>query len=249
MMFSMSEDTTQVVQNEGEQTPTNTETQPTEQTPKEETVGDTLAEVSTEKKVPDVVPYSRLSAEVKKRKELESQLADLTSRAKEENLSNRDVDADLSKIAEEYGLDQTGLDKVAKAIKGQLAADMEERLRPITEREANTRKEQIFNQHFTRAMENLPDLKDVVNPEVIKQLAYNPANANKTYTQLIQETYGGMVKGRETLESTVPRGGNFDGAFDYSRAKTDPTYFDHIMTSPTLKAKYNEAMRQEMSRR
>jgi len=248
-MYFMSEETTQVVQNEGEATPTNTETQPTAQTPKEETVGDTLAEVSTEKKVPDSVPYSRLQKEVQKRKELESQLADLTTRAKDEQLSNRDVDADLAKIADEYGLDQAGLDKVAKAIKGQLSADMEERLRPITERDAQARREQVFNQHFNRAMENLPDLKDVVNPEVIKQLAFNPANANKTYTQLIQDAYGNMVKGRETLESTVPRGGNFDGAFDYGKAKTDPTYFEHIMSSPTLKDKYNAAMREEMSKR
>ena len=242
----MSEDTTQVVQNEGEATPTNTEPQPTVA---EATVGDTLADVSTEKKVPDSVPYSRLQKEVQKRKELEAQLAELTTRAKDEQLSNRDVDADLAKIADEYGLDQAGLDKVAQAIKGQLSADMEERLRPITERETQARKEQIFNQHFTKAMEGLSELKDVVNPEVIKQLAFSPANANKTYTQLIQETYGNMVKGRETLESTVPRGGNFDGAFDYGKAKTDPAYFEHIMASPTLKAKYNESMRQEMARR
>lgn len=236
-------DATQAVNNEVETTTENQEAT-ADVVSSEPTVGETLVSPEVKKAV-DSVPLSRLNKEIAKRKELEERLATLESQATYK--SDAQVDADINSIAEEFNLDANALNKVAAVIKRQTEQDLEERFRPITEREEMSRKETLFNQHFSKAMENLPEFKDIVNPEVIKQLAFNPTNGGKTFSQLIQETYGPALKGRETVETTVPRGGA-TGDFDINRAKSDPSYFKEVMANPTLKAKYNDALLQQVSR-
>ena len=223
----------------------NNEVETTTQTPEvtEETVGSTLE--SETKKVPDEIPYERFKKVNDKVKSLERELEELKSKPHQ---STAEVDADLQGIANEYNLDPEALSKIASAIKKEVSADAAEKLRPITEREELARKESIFQQHFARALENMPEYKGVVNPEVIKQLAFNPANSNKTYSQLIQDAYGNVVKGRDTVETTVARGGNTNGELDMKRAKNDPTYFKEVMSNPALKEKYNEGILAEASR-
>lgn len=230
-------DATQAVNNEVETT-----TQ-TPDAPVEETVGATLE--SETKKVPDEIPYERFKKVNDKVKSLERELEELKSKPHQ---STAEVDADLQGIASEYNLDPEALSKIASAIKKEVSADAAEKLRPITEREELARKESIFQQHFARALENMPEYKGVVNPEVIKQLAFNPANSNKTYSQLIQDAYGNVVKGRDTVETTVARGGNTNGELDMKRAKSDPAYFKEVMSNPALKEKYNEGIIAEASR-
>jgi hypothetical protein len=244
-------DATQAVNNEVESTTSNQDETTAEvlqnvspETPKEATVGETLVSQEVKKAV-DSVPLSRLNKEIAKRKELEERLAEVEAQASQK--TNAQVDADIDSIAEEFNLDPAALNKIAQVIKKQAESEIEEKLRPLTEREEMSRKEALFNQHFAKAMENLPELKDVVNPEVIKQLAFSPANGGKTFSQLILETYGHALKGRDTVETTVPRGGA-TGEVDYSRAKSDPAYFKEIMANPTLKQKYNDALLKEVSR-
>lgn len=223
----------------------NNEVETTTQTPEvtEETVGSTLE--SETKKVPDEIPYERFKKVNDKVKSLERELEELKSKPHQ---STAEVDADLQGIASEYNLDPEALSKIASAIKKEVSADAAEKLRPITEREELARKESIFQQHFARALENMPEYKGVVNPEVIKQLAFNSANSNKTYSQLIQDAYGNVVKGRDTVETTVARGGNTNGELDMKRAKNDPAYFKEVMSNSALKDKYNEAIIAEASR-
>lgn len=230
-------DATQAVNNEAETTAQTVET------PVEETVGATLE--SETKKVPDEIPYERFKKVNDKVKTLERELEELKSKPHQ---STAEIDADLEGIASEYNLDAGVLTKIAAAIKKEVSADAAEKLRPITEREELARKEAVFQQHFTRALENMPEYKGVVNPSVIKQLAFNPDNSNKTYSQLIQEAYGNVVKGRDTVETTVPRGGNTSGELDIKRAQTDPAYFKEVMSNPVLKEKYNEGVLKEASR-
>lgn len=234
-------DASQAVNNEME---TTIQTEEAVANTKEATVGETLVSEEVKKAV-DTVPISRLNKEISKRKELEDRLAALEANASSK--SNVQVDADIESIAAEFNLDPNALNKVAAVIKRQAESDIEEKLRPLTEREEMSRKESLFNQHFAKAMENLPEFKDVVNPEVIKQLAFNAANGGKTFSQLIQETYGHSIRGRETVETTIPRGGA-TGDFDISRAKSDPAYFKEVMANPTLKQKYNDALMREVSR-
>lgn len=236
-------DATQAVNNEVETTTQNQEDTTVATAAAEETVGATLE--ATEKKVPDSVPLSRLNKEIQKRKDLEARLEQLE---RQPSKPSAEVDADIETIAKENNLDADVLNKIANAIKKNTAAEIEEKLRPLTEREEQARKEAVFSQHFSRAMENMPEYKGVVNAEVIRQLAFNPANGNKTYAQLIQETYGNVIKGRDTVETTTPRGGNTSGELDMKRAKSDASYFREIMSNPTLKEKYNTNILNEAAR-
>jgi len=81
-----------------------------------------------------------------------------------------------------------------------------------------------------------------VNAEVIKALAFNPANANKTYKQLLEEAYGNAITGRRTVETTVPRGGAKDTKLDMQRARTDTAYRREVLADPELKKQYNEGI-------
>jgi hypothetical protein len=240
------DDVTQTVNNEVEKTTENEAETNETKVATEETIGGTLgAEV---KNVVDSIPRSSLNKEIERRKELEHQLETLRKETESGKKTSAEVDEDIETIAKENGLDVDVLNKIASAIKKTAAADIEEKLRPLTEREENSRKEAIFNQHFNRALENMPEYKGVVNPEVIRQLAFLPANGNKTYAQLIQETYGNVTKGRDTVETTVARGGNTDGELDFARARKDTSYFKDVMANPVLKEKYNSKILEEASR-
>jgi len=59
---------------------------------------------------------------------------------------------------------------------------------------------------------------------VIKALAFNPANKNKTYSQLLDEAYGNALTGRRTIETTTPRGGAKDTKVDMQRAQSDEAF-------------------------
>ena len=70
--------------------------------------------------------------------------------------------------------------------------------------------EAAFATGLEKALQNAPEYRDVVNVSVIKALAFNPANANKTYRQLLEEAYGNAITGQRTVETTTPRGGAKD---------------------------------------
>lgn len=218
--------------------PETTENQ--EQETPEEEKEETIGEAFSEKKETDHIPKARLDKEIARRKELEGALAELQEKATQQDLSKSEISSDLTALAKEHDIDPSFLNKLAGAIKSQAEADFEERLKPFTEKEKQAKQDAAFKQGFDRAMANLQDLKDVVNPAVIKSLSLDPANSKKTFTQLIEEAYGNTVPGRKTVEKAVPRGGNASGQLDYARAKRDPDYFKEVMADPVMKKQYND---------
>lgn len=170
-----------------------------------------------EKKKVDSVPLARLNKEIQKRKELEKQLEEMRGELEE--------DPDVDDVEE-----QPEVKKLA------------ERLESIEQKERMAKMETAFTQGLNKALENAPEYKDVVNVEVIKALAFNPANANKTYKNLLEEAYGNAISGRRTVETTVPRGGAKDTKLDRERAKTDTAYRREVLADPELRAQYNEGL-------
>lgn len=59
----------------------------------------------------------------------------------------------------------------------------------IYELERQARIDAAFRKYFALAMDTLPQYKDIVDSAVIKELSLEPANGNKTLSQLIIETY------------------------------------------------------------
>lgn len=196
------------------------EEQTTEQTPEEaEPSVAELHKETAEVKKPTEVPLSRLNKEIQRRKEVEAELKALRAELE----SDGDVEADDIE-------DEPEVKKLAQ------------KLEQIEERERRAKLEATFMQHLNKALENAPEYKDIVNVEVIKALAFNPANANKTYSQLIQEAYGNAVTGRRTIETTTPRGGAKDGKVDIQRAARDAEYRREVLADPELKRQYNESL-------
>lgn len=208
--------------------------QPTQEA--QETVGEVLKQ---EEEKPETVSLAKFMKEKRARQELEAQIADLQTKANE-GATKTEIATDLKALAEEHNIDAGFLSKLAKAIEAQAEARIEERLKPITEKEKQAKIDSAFQAGFGKAMENMPEYQEIVNPDVIKTLSLNPNNANKTFRQLIEETYGNALGGRKTIEKAVPRGGNASGELDYNRAKRDSAYYKEVMADPVLKSQYND---------
>lgn len=215
---------------------------------KEETAGQILenANPQGQKKEdePRLVPESALIDLKKENKQLRKDFNDLAKRI-EQGASNVEISDDLKALAEEYEIQPEFLSKLQKALTAGVDRKAQEALAPIEERERQKRLDDAFNGAFAKAIAKLPELKDVVNPEVIKVLSLDPKNKDKTFVQIIEDTYGSAIPGKRTIEGTSPGGGKEPQPLDYFRAKKDPAYFDEVMSDPKLKAEYNKRMLEE----
>lgn len=215
---------------------------------KEETVGEVLkveegskAEDKSESRtVPEAVFLEQKNAN----KELKRDVKELKELI-ESGASQKEVSKELDEIAEEYGVDPGFIKTFEKKIRNEVARDMEEKLSskigPMEAKERTERIDKVFNIHYAKALEARPEFKDIAQAEVIKTLSLDPANAKKTFSDLLVGAYGHLVSGKRTLETTKGRSG--DGVIteiDFARANSDPEYFQEIMADPELKAKYNK---------
>ena len=91
---------------------------------------------------------------------------------------------------------------------------------PVTEKVVDTQKDktdqarqafidEAFKKHFTLAINDMPEYKNIVDPKVIKELSLKPENINKTFPQLIAETYSSKLPVKalsiSTSTSTKPQ--------------------------------------------
>lgn len=170
-----------------------------------------------EKKKVESVPMARLNKEIQRRKDLEAELIELRGEL--------EADPEVDDVE-----DSPEVQKLA------------ERLESIEKKEKVAKMEAAFAQGLNKALENAPEYKDIVNVSVIKALAFDPLNANKTYKNLLEEAYGNAIPGRRTVETTTPRGGAKDTKLDRERAKSDTKYRREVLADPELKKQYNEGL-------
>lgn len=168
---------------------------------------------------PDSVPLKKFVEEKRKRKELQQELDALRAELSE------DPDVEDDEVEENPDV-QALADKLDKIEKEQ------------RQRHLNA----AFEKHLNDALENAPEYKDIVNVEVIRQMAFNPANKNKTYAQLLDEAYGNAIGGRRTIETATPRGGAKDSKVDLDRARTDTEYRRQVLADPELRKQYNATL-------
>lgn len=208
---------------------------------KEETIGDALnTKIPT--KEPKMVPEAVLIEYKKENKEIHKELRDLKALI-ESGATKKEVSGDLKALAEKHNVDPEFLsefaDSVRKEADSKIDEKINEKIKPIEEKENAEKREKVFNQHFDKTLEEMPEYKDLVNKDVIRALVMDPKNANKTFAQIFNDSYGHLVTGKKTLDTTTPRGGQEDASIDFARAKSDSKYFEEIMADPQLKAKYN----------
>jgi hypothetical protein len=184
----------------------------------EETVGSYQdEETQQENKVPTEVPMARLNKEIDRRKALEAKLEAL----------EKEKDAD---------------DSVSDTDKDPDVKDLAKQLADIQAKEKRAERDVKLAQGLSKALEAAPEFKDVANADVIKQMALNPANSDKTFVQLLEEAYGNAIVGRRTIETTTPRGGAADTKVDIDRTKKDKEYLREVLSNPDMKKQYNESI-------
>lgn len=227
--------------------PEDTPAETPEETPKEktpETLGETLKEAPLPEK--PTVGLDKFLEMKKDNKELKKEIQDLR-KSIEQGATKKEVRRDIAALAEEHNVDPEFLSELASAIRAEAEQSIEDRLRPLTERDQNQQREAKFKQLLDATLEEMPEFKGVINENILKQLAYNPANKDKTFAQLVEETYGGYVgKDRKTIETTRPHVDS--SSVDYERAKTDMDYYKEVMSDPIAKKKYNEKMLNDVAR-
>ena len=224
--------------------------EPTVVTPK--TVGEIAEEASPSKgedSPRETVGLDKFLDLKKQNKDLKRSYEDLR-KSIEEGATKNEVAADIDSIADEYpDVDKGFLTKLANSIKDSVKKDANDeitsRLRPLEQKEKDEKIHKAFTKHFDSAMDEMPEFKNIVNADVIKTLSFEPKNKNKTFKDIIEETYSGALTGKRTIETTVPGGGKDTEPLDFSKARKDSGYFDQVMSNPRLKAEYNEKMLKE----
>lgn len=186
----------------------------------EETIGDTLGDTQTEEKqkenkVPDNVPYDRFKKVNEEKNALEERIKEL-----------------------EQGGDSTTPDTE----KGPELKEIADKLAKIEEKENIAKRDAVIESGLAKALDEAPEYKKVVNTELVKKMALNPAYKDLTFSQLLDEAYGNALGGKRTVESTTPRGGAKDSKVDLDRAQRDPEYRKEVLRDPGLKKQYNEGL-------
>lgn len=212
---------------------------------KEETIGEALKSQKQEPKE-ESVPLASFLEIKKENKNLAREMKEL-KKSIEQGATKKEVTADLKALSEKHNIDTEFLQEFVQVVRQEAEQDVEEKvsskLKPFEEKEKAEKIDKAFNQHFSKAMEQMPEFEKIVNKDVIKTLSLNPANSNKTFTQLIEEAYGHLVTGKRTFDSASTRAGKNDSLeVDDDRMHKDPEYFDTVMKNPLTREKYNKRM-------
>jgi DNA anti-recombination protein RmuC len=219
-----------------------------ESKPVQETIGETLKPAKEE-----TVPLSAHIELKKAHKAAERELKELRKTI-ESGATKTEVSASIDSIVEKYSdVDPAFLRDLSQALTQEAETKAEQRLaeklKPLQEREEAARIESVFSEHFQKVVEENPEYKDVVNREVIKQLSLLPQNSNKTFSQLIEETYKHAVEGKRSIDSAQARvGKESDAKVDVQKAQRDPAYMKEVLASPELKKQYQEGLVSRVSR-
>lgn len=204
----------------------------------EEPATPTVEDIIEPKRAEEQVPLKTFLEIKKEKKDLEREIKYLKSQA--QDMTKSEIKSDLQSIADKYDVDLNFLNELSSTIYEQAKEEAEKAIKPVLEKEAKERVDKALTENINKALEVMPEYEGVVNKDVLKSLARLPENKNKTFQQLIEETYSQTVTGKKTMETSTPRGGK-DVGIDWSRVK-DPSYFSQIMADPELKKQYNEKL-------
>lgn len=188
----------------------------------------------------DNVPLAVFLEEKKERKGLEKQIADLQ---KQINAGKPvDVSDEINALGEEYGVDAKFLAKLTNAIESKVkgSGEMPPEVAKLVQEHNEREIDRVFKEHYEKAMAKMPEYTEIADAGVIKTLSLLPENANKTFSQIIEQTYSRSISGKKTIETTTPGGGKEPEPINYAKASKDQNYLAEILSNPQLKAEYNK---------
>jgi hypothetical protein len=205
----------------------------------EETISEVLGTKETPKaKEPKTVPEAVFLEQKRELKALKKMI--------EDGATKKEVAADIKSLAEKHNIDEEFLNEfvatVKESSKAEFEAELASKLAPLQERERGEKIEKAFDKAFKRALNDAPEYEGIVNREVIKALSLDPKNANKTFNQLIDESFGHLVTGKKTIDYSSGSNRSDGATVDMAKAKSDGEYFKKVMADPVLKKQYNEGI-------
>lgn len=202
-----------------------------------------LEELST--KAEENVPLKKYMSEKNARrdaesraKELESELTALRNSPKGE----QEVKLDVRALSEKHNIDEEALRDILNAsysmTKDKVKAELEAELNPkLAEFEGMKREKEVqkFEQKFqtilSETLKEMPEYKDLVDQDDLKQWIRSGQYSKLSIPQLIEQKYGKFVTGKKTIENSyvpnreqeVPDTLNMKDE-DYARLETDPAF-------------------------
>jgi|GEM_PF-1145698 len=183
--------------------------------------------------------------------EMKKDLKKLQDSIDKGDMSKPEISEDIAALSEKHDVDESFLAELISTIesktKKELESELAAKFAPIQEAERAKKIDEAFTKHFSKAMETMPEFEGIVKKEVIKNLSLNQANANKTFAEIIEETYGHLIEGRSTIAPKAPGARKNDSEIDMLRMNTDSTYYQEIMDDPVRKKKYNEGLTGRLS--
>jgi hypothetical protein len=147
------------------------------------------------------------------------------------------VPEDSQSIADAIGADPEAVEMILAAA----AARNAPQLKKIAEQEKAKKADDALETLYAETVKANPEFA-VANKEIIKQLALNPRNAQKTMTQLIEETYGTVLPGKKTMETSNT--GTEEISTDFS--KLSENELDSLLSTPDGAAKYDKFLMANM---
>lgn len=167
--------------------------------------------------------------------DLKNEVKELKKQLKEKSIDTKQFNESTKELLEEYSdVDPGFINKLISVAKEEAKRDLLPELDKIKAQENKKQIESRLNQLLEDSLEKNPDLKDVVNKEVIKSLAMLPQNRNKTMSQLLEETYGRVAeKGTRSFEKPSH---NKNKETDFSNLSEDEER--EILNDPVSAKKY-----------
>ena len=181
--------------------------------------------------------------------ELKSELA----AAKSQEMTKSEEKASLKDLAEEYDVDLDFVQKLASTISSEAQKKAKEEYEPFLkqqqEKERTQEQNKVFESVYEKAILAFPDLEGSINKNVIKALAFDEKNSNKSVKDIINEVYGGVI---ERVESAP--GASFEKPSTGTRKSTGLDYsnlskedHDAIASDPSLKKGYGDWLEKNLS--
>jgi hypothetical protein len=179
---------------------------------------ETLETLTEDQPKVDVEKAERIAHDQKKRAEkaeqearsLQEEIVKLRANSMSGNISIDKVNDELRKLAEEHNVDEAFLTKLVSTVKTattkEIREEMEKDYTPKIQKIEQERRYEVaekkFEDLYTNTLKGMSEYDGIVNKDVIKSLAFNPANAKKTLAQIVEEAYGSAVQGRKSIEAT-----------------------------------------------
>jgi len=212
----------------------------------EQTLGDVLGtqtEPKTElKNQTRTVPESKFL-------ELKKEMKELKREAK--GRSNVEISESIDDFSKKFNLPSEFTSELTALISQENKKSVEDvinsKVKPLEEKEKAKQIDKNFNEAYKKVLEEMPEYKNIASKEVIKAMALNPNNSKKKFSEILEISYGHLIRGKATMENTVNRADKFMGEIDMTKAKKDTEYFKQIMADPVSRKKYNENIEKRLN--